>query len=92
MTWQQRLSVGTVNGALKIVRIVFGDAAKAKLVSGNEAASVPILKASAERAARRPFTDAELRRVLAVAGPEWRAMILTRASMREDSGSVTLLA
>lgn len=33
-----RLAVGTVNGALKIVRIVFGDATKAKLVSGNEAA------------------------------------------------------
>ena len=72
-----RLSVGSVNVALKIVRIVFGDAAKAKLVSVNEAASVPILKASNERAARRPFTDAELRRVLAVAPPEWRALILT---------------
>jgi integrase len=72
-----RLAVGTANIALKIVRIVFGDAAKAKLVSGNEAASVPILKASTERAARRPFTDAELRRLLAVAPPEWRAMILT---------------
>ncbi len=73
----KRFSIGSVNVALKIVRIVFGDAAKAKLVSSNEAASVPILKASTERAVRRPFTDAELRRVLAVAGPEWRAMILT---------------
>lgn len=73
----KRLSVGTVNIALKIVRIIFGDAAKTKLVSGNEAALVPVLKASADRVARRPFTDAELRRVLAAAPAEWRAMILT---------------
>ena len=73
----KRLSVGSVNVALKIVRIVFGDAAKAKIVSANEAASVPILKASTDRAARRPFTVAELRRVVEVAPAEWRAMILT---------------
>ena len=72
-----RLSVGSVNVALKIVRIVFGDAAKAKIVSANEAASVPILKASTDRAARRPFTIAELRRVLEIAPLEWHAIILT---------------
>lgn len=72
-----RLSIGSTNVALKIVRIIFGDALKAKLIASNEAATVPVLKASTERAARRPFTEAELRRLIAVAPPEWRAMILT---------------
>ena len=81
----KRLAVGSVNVALKIVRIVFGDAAKAKIVGANEAASVPILKASTDRAARRPFAVAGLRRVLEVAPPEWRAMILTELPCRRTA-------
>jgi integrase len=72
-----RLAVGTVNIILKIIRIVFEDAHKEKLVGSNEAKTVSVLKASADKAARRPFTEKELRRVLELASPEWRAMILT---------------
>ena len=72
-----RLALGTANGNLKILRVAFADALRAKLVAVNEAANVPILKAGADNAGtRRGFTVAELQRVLAVAGDEWRAMIL----------------
>lgn len=73
----KRLAVGTVNIALKIIRIVFADAARAKLVPSNEAADVPVLKVSSQPNARRAFSEKELRAVLSVAGDEWRAMILT---------------
>ncbi len=73
-----RLATGTANRNLKILRIAFADAFKAKLVSANEAASVPVLKAAVNtKEGRRPFTEPELRRLLDVAGQEWRAMILT---------------
>ena len=72
-----RLAVGTANGNLKILRVAFADALRSKLVSVNEAANVPVLKAGAGGAGvRRGFTVPELQRVLAVAGEEWRAMIL----------------
>jgi integrase len=73
-----RLSLGTANGNLKIIRVAFADALRSKLVSVNEAANVPVLKAPAGTAGtRRGFTVPELHRLLATAGPEWRAMILT---------------
>jgi len=72
-----RLAVGSVNVALKIVRIAFEDALKEKLVGTNEAKTIPVLKASAGKTGRRPFTEKELRLILDLASTEWRAMILT---------------
>ena len=73
-----RLSISTANGNLKIVRVAFGDALRAKLIATNEAGLVPILKAPAgTTGTRRGFTVPELHRLLAAAGPEWRALILT---------------
>ena len=72
----RRLSAGTVNCALKVVRVAFAEAVRAHLVSANEAANVPTLARSRTDTVRRAFSVAELRQLLAVASPEWRAMIL----------------
>jgi hypothetical protein len=47
-----RLSVGSVNVALKIVRIVFGDAASAKVIGANEARLRPDLESGRHRSRR----------------------------------------
>ncbi len=72
----RRLSVGTVNCALKVVRVAFAEAVRAHLIGANEAANVSVLVRSRAEAMRRSFSIAELRQLLAVASQEWRAMIL----------------
>jgi integrase len=72
----QRLAVGTVNLAVKILRIAFGQARRDGLVDINEASRVSILKRQHEEIERRPFTLPELRRILEVANDEWKGAIL----------------
>ncbi len=71
----KRVTVGTVNVALKILRSAFGQARRDGLVDVNEAERVTALKRR-DRFERRPFTLPELKRILAVASDEWRGMIL----------------
>jgi integrase len=73
----ERLSIGSANIALKIVKTAFGSAFRDSLISVNEAAKVPTLTKSGERAGRRPFTMDELQRLFAAASGEWRGLILT---------------
>jgi len=71
----ERVTTGTVNTALKILRCAFTQARRDGLVDVNEAERVTALKRR-DRFERRPFTLPELKRILAVASDEWRGMIL----------------
>jgi integrase len=70
----KRLSRGTVNTALKIVRTALSQARRDGMISINEAQKVSTLQTESSK--RRPFTLPEVQRILAVAGTEWRGMIL----------------
>jgi integrase len=71
-----RVSIGTVNVALKIVRSAFAQARRDGLINVNEAERVPTLKRRSDRFERRPFTLEELKRIIEAADDEWRGMIL----------------
>lgn len=75
-TLAERVTPGTVNVSLKILRSAFTQARRDGLVDLNEAERVTILKRGHDRFERRPFTLEELKRILAVASDEWRGMIL----------------
>ena len=69
-----RLSRGSVNTALKIVRTALSQARRDGMISVNEAQKVSTLQTESSK--RRPFTLPEVQRLLAVAGSEWEGMIL----------------
>lgn len=71
-----KLSAGSVNITLKIIRAALGHARRQGLVDVNEAERVSILKRKDSGRARRAFTLAELQKILQVADDEWRGMIL----------------
>lgn len=71
----KRVTVGTVNVSVKIIRSAFAQARRDGLVDLNEAERVTLLKRKS-RFERRPFTLPELRRILEAATDEWRGMIL----------------
>lgn len=64
----------TANNKLKIVRTMLQTAWRDGFILENPAAKVSLLKT--EESIRRPFTMAELKKLLAVATDEWRGMIL----------------
>ena len=70
-----RVTPGTVNIAVKILRAAFGQARRDGLVDVNEAERVTLLKRR-DRFERRPFTLDELKRILQAANEEWRGMIM----------------
>jgi len=72
----KRVTPGTVNVALKILRSAFAQARRDGLIDVNEAERVSLLKRHNDRFERRPFTLEELKRVLEAANDEWRGMIL----------------
>lgn len=71
-----KLASGTVNHHVKALRMLFKAAERDALLMENPCAHVETVKKEAGRAERRPFTLDELQAVLAVAGPDWRSMIL----------------
>ncbi len=71
----RRVSPQTANGALKILRVILGVAEADGVLVRNPARFVKSLKVKGE-STRRPFSLAELKRVLAAADDEWRSMIL----------------
>ena len=66
----------TVNHSVKFLRMVFRAAREDAAIADNPAEFVRVVKPSADRKSRRPFTIAELRAVLGVADDEWKSMIL----------------
>lgn len=72
-----RLTTGTVNISLKILRTALSQARRDGIVDVNEAERVSILKdRRTDAAGRRPFTLEELNKILVNANHEWRGMIL----------------
>ena len=71
----ERVSPSTVNHALKFLRMVFEQARRDGLVVDNPAADVSTLK-KGSGSGRRPFTLTELGRLLTVADPEWKSLLL----------------
>jgi integrase len=69
-----RLSVGTVNISLKIIRAALNQAKRDGLVDQNEAERVSLLE-RVPSMKRRPFSLPELKKILEVANDEWRGMI-----------------
>jgi integrase len=72
----RRVSTGTANGMLKIVRVLLGAAEADGIVQRNEARFVKRLKVVGEENARRPFTLPELQRILEACDAEWRALVM----------------
>jgi integrase len=70
----KRVSGGTVNKALKILRGAWHQAQRERLTPSNVFASVEFVKE--RRAQRRAFTLDELRRILDVCTTEWRGLVL----------------
>src|SRR5581483_530701 len=71
----KRLSAGTVNISVKIIRAALNQAKRDGLVDQNEAERVSLLK-RARNLTRRPFSLPELKKIMEVASDEWRGMIL----------------
>jgi integrase len=71
-----RLTPGTVNTALKIIRSALTQAKRDGILDVNEAERVSILKYRSTKDSRRPFTIDELNKILKAANNEWRGMIL----------------
>jgi integrase len=71
-----RLSIGTANTALKILRVALNEAHKQGLLEANPAADVLVLSTKDIEGVRRPFTIPEVKKLLKLANQEWRGMIL----------------
>lgn len=72
----KELSRNSANLGVKVLRAALNGAAKQGLITSNPAAVVDKLKVRGE-SKRRPFTAAELRRVLQACGDtDWRGMVL----------------
>jgi len=71
----QRVSPGTVNTSLKILRSALTQAKRDGLVDVNEAERVTLLKIRKTKG-REAFSENQLRRILKAANDEWRGMIL----------------
>jgi integrase len=86
----ERVTPGTVNVAVKIMRSAFAQARRDGLVDVNEAERVTLLKRTS-RFERRAFTLAELKRILDVATDEWRGMILFGLYTGQRLGDIATL-
>lgn len=72
----QRISVASVNGYVKIVRMILNAAEADGLVTRNEAKHIRKLKDATGTRKRRPFTLDEVQTVLKNCTEEWRSMVL----------------
>ena len=71
----ERVSPSTVNHALKFLRMAFEQAKRDGVIVDSPTAGISTLKRAA-RASGGPFTPPELGRLLAVADPEWKSLLL----------------
>ena len=86
----ERVTPGTVNVAVKILRSAFAQARRDGLVDVNEAERVSILKRRT-RFERRPFTLPELKRIIEVANDEWRGMVMFGLYTGQRLGDIATL-
>ncbi len=71
-----RLSIGTANGELKIIRSIFQQAHRDALIDQNPAARVAIMARHGDEVERRAFTLPELSRILGECDSEWRGLVM----------------
>jgi integrase len=69
-----KVSAGTVNFYLKVLRVALNRAVKKNIITRSPAVGVDNVEGDKHQ--RKPFKLAELKKVLAVANDEWRTMIL----------------
>lgn len=70
-----RLSPGTVNLSVKVLRVAFESAVRDGLIDSNPAKHVALVK-KGKGTERRAFTMDELRSILGVCSDEWRGIVL----------------
>jgi integrase len=82
----------TANLSLKVLRVCFGEAVRQGLLAVNPAVRVKLLKSSKE-SKRRPFTFAEIKRILKVCGEdaEWRGLVLFGLYLGQRLGDLAKL-
>jgi len=86
-----RLSVGTANLMLKILRSAFATARREGLIDDNPAERVMTLKRKKDATGRRAFTMKELKMILKHADEEWRGMILFGLYTGQRLGDIATL-
>lgn len=70
----KRVAPSTVNKAVKILKSSLSNAVSKRQLEFSPAEHVESI--AVEEGSRRPFTDAELKKLLAAAGQDWKTMIL----------------
>jgi integrase len=70
-----RVHPSTVNHGIKVLRMIFQDAKRDRLLADNPAEEVKLVRRNCPRR-RRPFTVIEIKQLLSVADDEWRSLIL----------------
>jgi integrase len=85
-------SHATANLSLKVLRVCLGEAVRQGLLTINPASRVKLLKSSKE-SKRRPFTLAEIKRVLKACGEdqEWRGLVLFGLYLGQRLGDLARL-
>jgi integrase len=85
-------SHATANLSLKVLRICLGEAVRQGLLTINPASRVKLLKSSKE-SKRRPFTLAEIKRILKACGEdrEWRSLVLFGLYLGQRLGDLARL-
>jgi integrase len=73
---KQGLAPSTVNGALKVLKMVFSKAVLNGEISIDPSANVERVKVRSDRVGKQPFTIAQLEKVYDVADHTWRGIIL----------------
>lgn len=88
----RKLSRGTANLSLKVLRVCLSEAVRQGLLTVNPAAGVPVLKKG--EAKRRAFTIAEIKRILATCSDdvEWRGLVLFGLYLGQRLGDLARLS
>jgi integrase len=86
------LSRATANLSLKVLRVCFGEAVRQGVLTFNPAVRVKLLKSSKETT-RRPFSVAEIKRILKACGDdsEWRGLVLFGLYLGQRLGDLSKL-
>lgn len=85
------LSAKTVNHDLKCLRMLFRAARRDSVIADDPCEFVSVTRKSDQTRRRRPFTVAELKSVLRVAGEEWKSLILFGLYTGQRLGDLAML-
>lgn len=84
------VSATTVNIALRVLRMFFGDASKRDLIGSNPAIRIPVLKRT-DKNERRPFTPQEIQKLLPHLPPEWKSLVMLGLYTGQRLGDIVRL-